>query len=206
MLSLSKHFIKKHFCLPFEKLRMTKSKVIPLLFAFGILCSCENDLEDVAALTQEKVPIRKGKDVTVIYSEKGAVMVKITAPLLEEYQGDEHYTEMKKGIHAIFYDSLMNVSSVLTSNYAIQYPDERKMEVKDDVVVINDKGEQLNTEYLVWDQDSAIIFTDEFVKVTMEDEILLGEGLIAAQDFSWFRILKPTGIVSIDEENNNNTP
>lgn len=200
MLSLSKHFIKNTFCLPLDKLRVTKIKVIPMLFAFGILYACENDIQEVAALTHAKMPITKGTDVKLIYSEKADVKVKITAPLMEKYEGDENYTEMKKGIKSIFYDSLMNETSTLTSNYAIHYPGEGKMEVRNDVVVINEKGEQLNTEHLIWLQDSAIIFTDEFVKVTLEDEVLLGNGLIAAQDFSWFKILNPSGIVSINEE------
>ena len=194
----------------FKKVKLYIIKVIPMLFAFGILYACKNDLEEVAALRQKKMPVTKGTNVKLIYSEESEVMVKITTPLMEKFEGLENYTEMKKGIKAIFFDSLMNESSVLTSNYAIQYPDERKMEVKNDVVVVNDKGEQLNTEHLIWSQDSGVIYTDEFVKVTTQEEILLGNGFVAAQDFSWYKILNPSGIVSIQEEKedslNNNTP
>lgn len=168
--------------------------------AFGILYACKNDLKEVEALTHEKMPITKGLDVKLIYSEDAKVMVKITTPLMEKYEGEENYTEMKKGIKAIFYDSLMNESSVLTSNYAIQYPDERKMEVKDDVVVVNDKGEQLNTEHLIWSQDSGTIYTKEFVKITTNGEVLMGTGFEAKQDFSKWKIHQITGIINIEEK------
>ena len=191
----------------FKKVTLNIFKVIPVLLAFGILYSCENDMQEVAALTKEKMPITKGKNVKLIYSEKAEVMVKITAPLMERYEGEENYTEMKKGIKSIFYDSLMNETSTLTSNYAIQYPDEGKMEVKNDVVIINDKGEQLNTEHLVWLQDSAIIYSDDFVKITTKDEVLTGNGFEAAQDFSKWKIHHITGIININEDDSlNNTP
>jgi len=184
----------------FKKVKLNILKVIPMLMAFGILYACKNDLKEVEALTHEKMPITKGLDVKLIYSEDAKVMVKITTPLMEKYEGEENYTEMKKGIKAIFYDSLMNESSVLTSNYAIQYPDERKMEVKDDVVVVNDKGEQLNTEHLIWSQDSGTIYTKEFVKITTNGEVLMGTGFEAKQDFSKWKIHQITGIINIEEK------
>ena len=160
-----------------------------MLMAFGILFSCENDLQEVASLTEAKKPIRKGKNVKLIYSEKADVQVKITAPVMEEYVGKKNYTEMKEGIKAIFYDSLMNISSTLTSKYAIQLPDQHKMEVKNDVEVVNDKGEKLNTEHLIWLQDSGKIYSDEFVKITTKDEILMGDGFEADQDFSKWKFI-----------------
>jgi len=192
----------------FKKVKLNILKVIPMLMAFGILYACKNDLKEVEALTHEKMPITKGLDVKLIYSEDAKVMVKITTPLMEKYEGEENYTEMKKGIKAIFYDSLMNESSVLTSNYAIQYPDERKMEVKDDVVVVNDKGEQLNTEHLIWSQDSGTIYTKEFVKITTNGEVLMGTGFEAKQDFSKWKIHQITGIINIEEKEDSlqNTP
>ena len=157
-------------------------------------------MEEVASLMKENEPVKKGKQIKVIYSEQASVMVEISAPIMEEFVADVNYTEMKEGIKAVFYDSLMNVSSVLTSNYAIQYPDERKMEVEDDVEITNDKGEKLNTEHLVWMQDSAKIYSKEFVKITSNDEILMGEGFEAEQDFSKWKIYNITGIINIKEE------
>jgi LPS export ABC transporter protein LptC len=173
-----------------------------MLFVFGILCSCENDVAEIEALTDRKnEPISTGKNVELIYSEKSNVKIKITAPLMEEYGVEEEkYMEMTQGIKVLFYDSLMNVSSTLTANYAIHRVAENIMEVKDDVVVINDKDERLNTEHLIWDGDSAMIYTEEFVKITTEDEIIMGEGMEADQDFSNWRMHKIRGTINIKEE------
>jgi lipopolysaccharide export system protein LptC len=176
-------------------------KVIPVLLAFGILYSCENDIKEVDSLiNKEKLPVRRGKNVELIYSEKSNIKVKITAPKMEEYAKKERYMEMTEGIKVLFYDSVMNVTSTLTANYAIHKVDKQKMEAKDDVVVVNDKGEKLNTEHLIWLQDSSKIYTEEFVKITTEDEIIMGEGMEANQDFSKWKIHKIKGTILLKEE------
>ncbi|MDG1476324.1 MAG: LPS export ABC transporter periplasmic protein LptC [Vicingaceae bacterium] len=186
----------------FRNITLKYSKIIPVLFAFGILCSCENDVKEIESLSKKKnEPISRGKDVELIYSEKSNVKINITAPIMEEYGLEEDkYMEMKEGIKVLFYDSLMNVSSTLTANYAINRVAKKIMEAKDDVVVVNDKGEVLHTEHLVWLQDSSKIYTDEFVKIQTEDEIIMGEGMEANQDFTKWSIKKIKGIINIKED------
>ncbi len=190
----------------FRKVSLIYTKFIPMLFVFGILCSCENDVKEIESLTnQKKTPVSKGKNVELLYSEKSDVKVKITAPLMEEYGEENKYLEMTQGIKVLFYDSLLNVASTLTSNYAIHRVSESIMEAKDNVVVINDKGEILNTEHLIWLQDSSKIYTKEFVKITTKDEIIMGNGMEANQDFTKWKIHKIKGTINIEEEDSLNT-
>ena len=44
-------------------------------------------------------------------------------------------------------------------------------------MAINEAGEKLETELLFWDQKKELIFTDRFVKITTEDQIIQGYGL-----------------------------
>ncbi len=184
------------------KLRFHNRIIIPLLFfSIGIICfGCENDLKEVEQLTQkEKLPLKKGKNVQLIYSEKAAVKIKVSAPKMEEYASENPYLEMSEGIEVIFFDSLKQVNTTLTANYAIHRINENIMEAKNDVVVVNEKGEKLNTEHLVWKQDSAKIYSDEFVKITTEDEILMGEGFEANEDFTKWKINKIKGTILLKE-------
>lgn len=172
-----------------------------MLLAIGILCSCENDVKEVASLTKKKKPNSKGKNVSLIYSEKANVKITVSAPVMEEYGLEkDKYIEMREGIKVQFYDTLLNITSTLTSKYAIHRVGERIMEAKNDVVVVNDKGEKLNTEHLIWNEDSSKIYSDKFVKITTEDEILMGEGMEANQDFSKWKIHKIKGIINVKEE------
>lgn len=181
--------------------RNSISYLIPVIFIIGILYSCKNDLEEVNALTAKtNQPIRTGKNIELIYSEKATAKIKVKAPQMREFAGEKNYMEMPIGIEVFFYDSLQKVSTTLTANYAINWISEHKMEAKNDVVVVNEKGEQLNTEHLVWMQDSAKIYSDQFVKITTADEILMGDGLEANEDFTKYKILKIKGIINLKEE------
>jgi len=185
----------------FKKVCVTISKVIPMFLAFGILYSCVNDVKKAESLSNnEKIPISKGRNVELIFSEKSDVKIIITAPLMEEYGVENKYIEMNEGIKVLFYDSLLHVTSTLTSNYAIHRVSDKIMEAKNDVVVINDKGEKLNTEHLLWYEDSSKIYSDEFVKITTKDEIIMGEGMEANQDFTKWKIHKIKGTINIKEE------
>jgi hypothetical protein len=72
------------------------------------------------------------------------------------------------------------------------------MEVEEDVVFVNARGEKLETEQLTWAQDSGRVFTDRPVKVTRSRDIIYGQGLDAAQDLSWYTIRRITGTLFLD--------
>jgi len=176
-------------------------KVVPIILLIRILYGCENDVAKINQLTNQKIyPIKNAKDVSLIYSENANVKVNVTAPLMEEYNSGRHYIEMKEGIKVQFFDSLLQVISTLTANYAIHQVDNKIMIAKNDVVIINNKGEKLNTEKLIWNQDSAKIFTDEFVKITTNDEIIMGQGLEANQDFTKWKINNIKGTIMLNEK------
>ena len=71
------------------------------------------------------------------------------------------------------------------------------MIVRKNVVVINEKGNQLNTEHLVWDEKQQKLLSNEFVKITTPDEIMYGTGFEANQDFSKYRIFNIKGTISL---------
>jgi LPS export ABC transporter protein LptC len=78
------------------------------------------------------------------------------------------------------------------------------MEAKRNVVVVNEKGDKLNTEHLIWDKNTRMIRTEEFVKITTEDEIIMGNGMEADEHFTKYKIKQIKGIISIKENENEN--
>jgi LPS export ABC transporter protein LptC len=168
-----------------------------LLFWYG----CENDTNEVKKVSERKVyPIEIMRNANILYSEEALIKVNLKAPLIHKYGGAEPYNEMPEGIDVTFYDSLMNVTTHITALYAIDKIGENRMEARNDVVVVNEKKEQLNTEHLVWDRKNAIIYSNEFVKVTTEDEIIMGEGFESNQEFTKYKIKKPKGTLSREDD------
>jgi hypothetical protein len=75
------------------------------------------------------------------------------------------------------------------------------MEARKNVVVVNEKGERLNTEHLIWDEKKEKLLSDDFVKITTKDEIFYGNGFEANQDFTKYRIYKLKGTISLNKPN-----
>ena len=164
------------------------------------LVSCENDIDEVNNVTaRNNYPVESGKDMEVIYSDSGHIKVKLNAPVMMRYAGENPYMEMPQGVKVLFYDDSMNVNSHLSANYAISREKEEIMEAKNNVVVVNEKGEKLNTEHLIWDKKQSLIHTKEFVKITTAEEIIYGNGLESNQSFTKYKIKDIKGTINLKE-------
>ncbi len=165
--------------------------------------SCKSDVEIISEITADsKFPSFIVKELETYYSDSGIVQVKIYAQELIRYEyTEENYDEYPKGIEVEFFDNYMETTATLKSQYAIYYIDEKIWEAKYNVEVNNiAEDESLNTELLYWDLDNERIYSDNFVRIKTQKEILFGRGFESNQDFSKWRILNPTGTIIIDED------
>ncbi|MCB0395052.1 MAG: LPS export ABC transporter periplasmic protein LptC [Flavobacteriales bacterium] len=179
----------------------SKFGLIPTLCLLSILTACEADLAKVDLVTsQDETAPEVAHNVEALYSDSAMLKVKLNAPLMERFYGEKPYVEFSKGLHVVFYDSVAQPNAELTAGYAIRYVNERKMEARRNVVVVNERGERLVTEHLVWDEQKQIIFTEEEVHITRDDEVIWGQGLEADQHFNRYRIKKPIGSFHLPEE------
>ena len=158
--------------------------------------------------SDDQLPIQSDKNVEVLYSDSARVRAKLMAPVLNQFTGKKNYMELPKGMEIIFYNELKEQKTKLTADYGIGYNNEgtgiNKMEAKRNVVVINEKGDKLNTEHLIWDALTKQIYTQEFVKITTKDETIWGDGLKADQDFSNYEITHPKGSIALKDADINN--
>jgi LPS export ABC transporter protein LptC len=170
------------------------------ILSVTVLSSCENDMEKVKLLSSKGVvPVESSSNIKILYSDSARLQTEITAQEMNHYETENPYLEMPLGLKAIVYDNNGGVKSRITADYGINYQRDQKMEVKKNVVVVNEKGEQLNTEHLVWDQKQAKLLSDAFVKITTKDEIIFGTGLEANEDFTRYKIFNIKGTLSINK-------
>lgn len=176
-------------------------RVLILLLCFTLLfCSCENDLAVVNSFSVgEDFPTEVITDAVVLYSDSAIVKVRLTAPKMEHYFVEEPYIELTEGINLVFYNEYGEMTSHLTANYAINFESEGRLEAKGDVVLINELGERLNTEHLIWKQNEEKIYSEKFVKITTADEIIMGEGFESNQSFTNFKITHLKGTILVEE-------
>lgn len=177
-------------------------KISMLVAAVLLLLSCTNDMKDVLALPRSKFsPSQVGDSVTMLYSDsaKLKLMIKANRMLLYDKDVKEPFTVLSKGVFVTFFDESEKVSATLRANYGVRYEKSKRMLAKENVVVVNRKGEKMETEKLTWDEKAQKIYTDAFVKITTGQQVIMGTGMDSNQDFTKYEIRKVTGILQLDE-------
>lgn len=171
-----------------------------LLAAFAV--ACENDLDKVAAVeVEQSAPDRITTQAEYLYSDSGRVTNRLRAGRIAEWSsGERKRTEMSEGVELVFFDRTGAEQSTLTARHGLILPKEKRMEVYEQVVFVNNKGERLETEQLTWHQDSARVRTDKAVRVQRGPDVIHGMGLDAAEDFSSYTILRITGQLYVKED------
>jgi LPS export ABC transporter protein LptC len=180
---------------------MKIAPLISLIVAAAFVISCENDLEKVKLYSKGKaIPQESARSIKIIYSDSAQVKVELTAPVLNRYETDNAYIEMPKGLQALFYNERMEVKSKLNALYGIRYERDQRMEARKNVVVVNENGDRLETEHLIWDEKKEKLISDDFVKIITKDEIIFGNGFEANQDFTKYKIFNIKGTISLNDE------
>ena len=162
------------------------------------LFSCKNDPnEDKLIQSRPNVNLEQGKDVVINYSSEGVAKIKAVAATATRFAKEKPYMEFSDGIKILFYNSGHQVESTVTAKYATAYENSHSMTARDSVVVINNKGEILNTDELIWDEEKKIIYSNSFVKITTTDEIIYGKGMTANQNFTDYVIKNISGKIKV---------
>lgn len=161
--------------------------------------SCENSLKEVDKLTaqEKKTQEEISKGVEIIYSDSALVRAKLYSPLLKHISSNDPYLVMPIGLHVDFYDKNLVIDNRLSAKYGIRYESRKLVELKNNVIVTNNKGERLDTELLNWDESRQRLFSDKFVKITTPDKVIYGEGFESNQSFTKYKIFKIKGMVDV---------
>lgn len=166
-----------------------------------VVYSCENKLEEIKEITESvNVNIEMAKDVEIKYTEHGKLKAILIAPeLLKDNTSKNPYTEFKEGVNLKLYNKVQEQTGFLQSDYAIKYEKAQETLVSGKVIVENENGNKLETEELKRNDKTGELTTDKFVVITTEKEKVWGTGLIANEDFSWYKIDSMEGTMQIDK-------
>ena len=163
-----------------------------------MLFSCTNDMDKVAAVEISRTaPDRLTTEAEYFFTDSGQVRNRLLAGRIADWTGEPRRTELMEGLELEFLGPQGERKSVLTARRGVILPAEERMEVYENVVFINAKGERMETEQLTWLQDSARVFTEKAVRIQRGNDIIHGMGLDATEDFSRYTIRKVTGTLQM---------
>jgi LPS export ABC transporter protein LptC len=174
-----------------------------LAIALLLFIGCQESQHTVAVKKKKGTfeAAEYAEKVTIEYTDSGKLRARVFSPILAAVKSKRNpYLLMKKGLKVDFYDENGNLESYMTAEYGVSYMEEKKVVVRRNVEILNIKGETLNTEELVWDQQSGVIRTDKFVKITGEDQITTGTGLVSNQAFTDWEIINYSGTINLPND------
>ena len=158
-----------------------------------VVSACENDIREVQALGRKRIGVEEGTKIVAYISQNGKIKAKLTAPVMYRYLQDSERVEFPKSLHVDFYDSALKVQSQLFSTYGRYFENERKVYLRDSVIVFNVRKDTLWCKELYWDQLKQQFFTDKPAILSQSDprqRIFADSGLTADQNFKWFTFHK----------------
>lgn len=172
--------------------------MIRYAFLAVILTAMSCTTSDFKEPVEYKGPLKEAENVELFYSEDNTVKVKMEAELLYEFENGDR--EFPKGVYMEFYNEFGALNSTLRANHAFYFKNDEQWRGRGKVEVKNvEKNEQLNTEELFWKPKTKKIFTDKFVTIRQQGDVIYGEGLDANQDLSDYLIKKPAGEFEVKE-------
>lgn len=173
------------------------NRLLLLVLTLLFFSSCKKNDETASIAIYTNTNIESGKNVVIQYSDRGQLKVRAEAKTATRYNVQKPYMEFNDGVSVFFYNADNKIISSMTAKYAMAVEGAGSMVAKGNVVVINEKGEKLNCEELVWDERNRKIFSNTAVSITTNDEIIYAKSMEANETFSKYTMKGITGIVKV---------
>jgi len=140
----------------------------------AMLLSCSNDIKEVDKYSSDnKSPGIYGKDLKMLYSDSLVIRYKITAKEYVEYtENDILVREFNNGMFAESFNNQSEFEASIKAQYARFNNTTGIWTIRYGVEVVSSSGDKLNTELMYWDQKNKIIYSDKYVRVTQNGQVI----------------------------------
>lgn len=184
------------------------SNLLKTGLAIGIfilpMLSCENDMRRVDELTSiSNLPDLEMKGMNMEYTEKGRLSIRVESDLAEIFSGkDEHYNfplGVKLSTFGEDASGQIVETSAMEADSAVYYKGTH-LEAFGNIHLTGEDGVILQTNFITWDEQKRWISTTDTVHIIKNGLKKTSIGLEARDDFSYYKLINLTGIISIDAE------
>ena len=164
------------------------------------ILSCHTNPQKIEALVKDtEEPVVSSEEVEWFYTKNGVATHRLTSPKVLRFGGQKEYIEFPAGLEIFSFNTQGEQEAFMKSDYAIQYLADKIIEAKGSVLLENLKGEKLETEFLVWNENRNEIFTEELVKITKQGLSIMGYGFESNTSFSKYTLKNTRGIINLDQ-------
>ena len=149
---------------------------------------CENDLTEIREMASKSTNVEIGTSIDSYLSLEGKAKAHLTAPKIIRYQGEgPRKSEFPNSLHVDFFNDSNKIESWLDAQYGIYNENDKKVLLKNNVVVTNIFGDTLFTDELWWDQIAEKFYTDKkftFSKNYRSDYFVGLQGMTSNQNMT----------------------
>ncbi len=185
--------------------KIAASSILVLLAAV-VFASCmrntEQELQQIEA-EQERSSLTVF-DLHTVVTDTGFYRYEFESPELHQYDNlEEPIVDFPHGLRfKMFVNRGETVRMRIRCNNAKYFKQRNLWELNNDVEAINEKGNTLNTEQLYWNSDEKKIYSDKFVKITTESQVITGVGFESDDAMTKYEIKNPGGEIEIENTKN----
>ncbi|MEZ4827805.1 MAG: LPS export ABC transporter periplasmic protein LptC [Bacteroidia bacterium] len=174
---------------------------------FAVACSTRDTMEGKVPF-QDSMEGMKSEAFGVLFyfSDSARVTARLSAGhLIEKEEGEEPKLSsvqyLNQGVEINFLNSDGRTTSKINSESGVYDKEKGLAELTGHVVMLNGKGEKLETEQLFWDEVRDSIYTTKFVRIETPERVIIGEnGMRANTEFTAWTILESKGEMKIEDE------
>jgi len=173
------------------------------LILVGIVCGCQDEEKKaVKAMSNEElaeVPGMVTTDVSMLISDSGKIRYHVVTPAWYTYNLDpsNDYWYFPEGIELNQLNNRKESVSRLVADTAYNFQKKKLWRLVGNVRMSNVRGEKFNTQELFWDMRSEKVYSDSFIHIERNRDILEGYGFTSNQDFSVYEVRQTTGIFEV---------
>jgi len=151
----------------------------------------------VEGLDEDEMPDQESWNSTIIVSNEGIISAIIKAGYIAVYS-EQEITLLENGVHVDFYNEDGEITSVLKSDRGEVDDETQDLSGYGNVIIEGEDGTVLETEEIHWVNETELIHTDAFVRITSPDEIIEGYGMESDAGLNNYTIYRVTGQTRVE--------
>lgn len=160
-----------------------------------------NKPEEIKELTnREELPSITYRDLHSTITDSGKIRYRFTTPVMQQFdQRKEATVEFPEGLHLYVYNSLEEIDAQIKCKQATYHQTKDLWELRKNVEAVNLNGEVINTELMYWDMSAKTLYSDQFIKISTDTEIITGTGFESDERMENYKIKNISGILQVEE-------
>lgn len=165
-------------------------------------CTQESKIDISKGLRPEKMPSMTTHNVNTLISDSGVTQYKIVAPVWYVFdEVDTPYWSFPKGLYLEKFDPKFKVIATVAADSAYFYKVEKLWKLEGNVEMTKVPKELFLSPRVFWDQRRQRLYSDTFIHIENATHVIEGTGFESNERLTKYRILRPTGIFPVDQDN-----